>query len=402
MQQRITFGNRIYPWLIVILPIICQYQVGPLDLDVVVMLAFLVGCLLFGRYIYLTSINRWILMIISYIVLVTAGNLLVGQKYSPSGDIILRMGRYCLYLFIVFFLGNEKVNYESLMRAYRIIAFIATSYLILQAIFFYSTGIILPNKIGGAASEGGNAEVGRLRSFYSEPSVFGYTMVPFVTCSLLGGKYKGNGKGGALDAIFVTVGIVLSTSGQGILAAGVVWACWVILRIARREFKARDFGLLLAICIAGVILYSSGILEFALDRSANTNEGGAIDARMSGYVTLQLLTPMQRVFGAGFGNYVVANVFGLDVFYEFVNYSSVSEFLFTLGILGSGIWLAFLLKIFFKGTLCVKVLLIAMGVLGATGCPLTGMLFPIWLTLMCVQLPRGMFSHKSTYEPEQT
>jgi len=366
------------------------------------MLAFLVGTLLFGKYIYLTSFNRWILVIIAYILLVTGGNLLMGQKYSPNGDIILRMGRYCLYLFIVFFLGNEKISYESLMRAYRIIAFIATSYLILQAIFFYSTGIILPNKIGAVSVEGGNAEVGRLRSFYSEPSVFGYTMVPFVTCSLLGDTYKRNGKGGSLDAIFVTVGIVLSTSGQGILAVGVVWAFWLILRIARREFKIKDFALLLAICIAGVVLYSSGVLKYALDRSANTNEGGAIDARLSGYVALQLLTPMQRVFGAGFGNYVVENAFGLDVFYEFVNYSSISEFLFTLGIVGTGIWLAFFVKIFCRGTLCVKVLLIVMGVLGVTGCPLTGILFPLWLTLICVQLPRGIFSCKCTRELDQT
>lgn len=388
--QKKTFGQKVYPWLLVTLPILVQYPIGPLDLDVIVMLAFFVGCLLFRRHLLVTPLGKYMLGIIGYIVVTVVINLAVGEKFSSASQIVLRAGRYCLYLFIVFFQGNESVDYKSLMRAYRVVAYAATIYVILQTVAFYGAGITLPNKLGGSSIDA-EGEVGRLRSFYSEPSVMGYSLVPFIACSLLGEKYKHSGKGGALDAMFVSIGIILSTSGQGILATAVVWVCWLLIRIKNRQFQVKELVLLLAIAAAAVILYKTGILEFALDRAGNTDEGGAIDARMSGYMTLRLLSPLQLLFGTGFGNYVVENLFALDVFYEFVNYSSIAEFLFTLGIVGTALWVVFFGILFRRSTACVRVLILAMVVLGTTGCPMTGIFFPLWVSLMCVQLPEGMF-----------
>ena len=261
----------------------------------------------------------------------------------------------------------------------------------LQAIFYFGAGIILPNRIGGNSGVSAS-DVGRLRSFYSEPSVMGYALVPFVVCSLFGAGKEG--KKASADAIFVTAGIIVSTSGQGILAVSVAWACWVILRFIRGQFKGKDLLLLVGILAVVGILFRAGILGFALDRASDTNEGGAIDARMSGYESLSVLNPLQRIFGTGFGNYIVENVYGLDVSYQFVNYSSLAEFLFTIGIVGTLLWLTFFIWLARRGNACVRILLITMVVLCWSGCPLSGLFFPLWLTLMCVQLPAGAFSRK--------
>ncbi len=398
-EQQKVFGEKIYPWILVLLPVLAQYKVGPLDMDVIVMGLFFVLAFWQKRIIRLTPINRVITIILAYIVLITAANIAVGEKFSPTSDIVLRAGRYCLYLVIVFFMGNESLSYDRLMKAYRIIAYAATIYILIQAVFYYGAGITLPNRIGGSSGSSEH-EVGRLRSFYSEPSVMGYSLVPFVVCNLFG-KTSADKKASA-DAIFVSAGIIISTSGQGILALGVAWVCWCILRMIRGEFKTKDLLLIIGIGAVVVILLKTGILGFALDRASDTKEGGAIDARMSGYEALRVLNPLQLLVGTGFGNYIVANLYGLDVVYEFVNYSSAAEFVFTLGILGSFLWLVFFSRLAWRGNACTRVLLLTMGVLCWSGCPMSGLFFPIWLSLMCLQLPDGQFARKRVSIPENT
>lgn len=391
-DQKKVFGDKLYPWLIVLLPALAQYQIGPVDLDSVAMALFFVLAVWRKRYVHFTPINNRALIILVYLVLITVANIAVGTKYSPNSDIILRAGRYCLYLLVVFYLGNDALTYDKLMRAYRFLAYAAITYLLIQAVFYYGAGIILPSRIG-SDSRASEYEIGRLRSFFSEPSVLSYSLVPFVVCNLFGAN---NGtKKASFDAIFVSAGIILSTTGQGILAIGVTWTIWLLLRTIRNGFKAKDMLLLIVFVTLIVVLLNSGILSFALDRASDTGEGGAIDARMSGYVAIRILSPLQLIFGTGFGNYIVDNRFGLDVPYAFVNYSSLAEFIFTLGILGTLLWLALFIYIARKGNTCVRVLLIVMAVLCWAGCPLTGVFMPLWLSLMCVQLPQGLFSRKS-------
>lgn len=398
--QKKTFGEKIYPWILVLLPVLSQYQFGPLDLDVIVMALFFLCGIFFRRHIRISPVGRFALVLIGYIFFTTVINIVIGQKFSPISTIIVRAGKYLLYLLIVFFLGNECISYESLMKAYRVVAFAATIYIVIQTVAFYGAGITLPCKIGGSIKEN-EVSVGRLRAFYSEPAVMSYSLIPFIVCSLFGEPYRNKKHTGGFDAVFVSAGIILSTSGQGILAISIVWAIWILLQIINGKFKAKQFLLLLGIAIVALVLYRSGILEFALGRLESAEEGSAIDARMSGYKSLDLLSPLQLLFGSGFGNYVVENSFGLDVFYQFVNYSSLAEFLFTLGIVGTLAWLVFFISVFRKAPLCSRMLFVAMFILSLGGCPLTGILFPVWLTLICTQLPDGQFSRKKALTSEE-
>lgn len=396
-----TFYEKFYMWLLVLLPVLAQYKVGPLDLDTVLMAGFFLVSLMLREKLTITPIGRSVLGIICYIAVITVINLVFGQKFSPVADIVLRMGRYCLYLVVVFCIGNDCVTYERLMRIYRFVAYAATFYIILQAIFFYGAGITLPNKIGGSSVDA-RGEFGRLRAFYSEPAELGYNLTPFIACSLFGeNAAKGKNKG-SFDAVWVSLAIILSTSGQGIIGTAIIWAVWLFMRIKCGEFKKKDLLLLVGVAVVAVVLYKIGILKFALDRASDTNEGGAMDARSSGYDSLVLLSPLQRLFGSGFGNFVVENTFGLNIVYEYVNYSTLSEFLFTLGICGVLIWLMFFAGVFLRGSLCTRTMMLALFFLATGGCPMTGKHFPLWLTLMCVQLPEGQFSYRKKELPEET
>lgn len=389
--QKTPFIDKFYMFTIAAMPILSRYQIGPLDLDIVLMLVCLFVYAFSSKVISITPVGKPMAFMICYILIVTGANLILGQLFSSRSDIVLRMGRYCIYLFIVFLLGNEHVNYENLMRIYRVIIYIATAYLLLQTVVFYTTGIVLPSKIGGSSGEA-KGDIGRLRSFYSEPAALGYNMMPFIACSLFGKNYKKDAtKGNEIDALVASVAVVLSTSGQGILCAGLLWGVWLLLRIFKQGLRSKDLLLIVGAVLAILILYASGILEYALGRMESTGEGSAVDARFSGYVALSLLNPLQTIFGTGFGNYVVQNTFDLEVYYQNVNYSSFAEFLFTLGLIGTVIWLFFFLYLYKKGTVCSKMLILALLMLSLLGCPMTALNFPLWLTLICTQLPEGLF-----------
>lgn len=396
ITQKNPFLDKFYMLVLATLPVLSQYRIGPLDLDVVLMLVF------FGLYIFttktisITSVGVPISLLIVYILLTTGINLLIGERFSPQTDIFLRMGRYCLYLLVVFLFGNTHTNYEDFMRIYRIVAYAASIYIILQTIFYYGLGIKLPNKIGSVSVSEGLRDVGRLRSFYSEPAELGYNLAPFIACSLFGKPYKqGISIGNELDALLVSIGIVLSTSGQGIICISLIWGLWVLNRIFKHGVRVKDALLILCAIVAIVVLYTSGILEYAIGRADDTSESSAVNARTSGYLTLTLLSPLQRLFGAGFGNYVVENIYDLDFYYKVANYSSIAEFLFTLGLFGTIFWVCIFIYLYRKNTSCGKILILALLMLSLLGCPMTGKHFPLWLTLICVQLPEGLFAQKS-------
>lgn len=393
--QKKTFGEKVYPWILVLLPVLNQYQFGPVDLDVIVMAIFFLCAMFFHRHIRISPVGRFVLVLIGYMIFVTVANIAIGYKFSHIADIIIRSGKFILYLLIVFFLGNECVSYESLMKAYRVIAFAATVYVIIQTIFFYGAGITLPSKIGGNIKTN-DVDVGRLRAFYSEPAVMSYSLMPFIICSLFGKPYHNKNAIRLFDAGFVSVAIVLSTSGQGIVVMAAIWLLWIILQVIKGTFKARQFLLLLCVVVAAIILYRSGILKFAIDRADNVQEGGAIDSRLSGYKSLELLTTLKLLFGAGFGNYVVENTFGLDLFREIINYSSIAQFLFTLGIVGTTLWFLFFTKLFFRSNTCARIIILALLMLSVFGAPLVAIQLPVWLSMICLQMPEGQFARKST------
>ena len=133
-----------------------------------------------------------------------------------------------------------------------------------------------------------------------------------------------------------------------------------------------------------LLLYNLGILDYSLNRIETGIQSNAWRARSGGYTALNLLTPVQKLFGAGFGNYITENRFGLDTYGDYVNYSSVAEFLFTMGYVGTGMMFVLLIKVFFQGQYHQRWLLVAMLFLSIGGCPLSGKYMPLYFSLaMC-------------------
>ena len=82
----------------------------------------------------------------------------------------------------------------------------------------------------------------------------------------------------------------------------------------------------------------------------------AIDARSTGYVSLSLLNEIQRIFGVGYGNYL-----------ETMYYTSLADILFCLGYVGLIINIVLFSKLYIKGCVFQRVLVIATCVLMLSG-----------------------------------
>lgn len=70
-DQNISLLDKLYMAVLVLLPVLSQYQVGPLDLDVVLMAVFFLAFVLSSRYLTITRFNRQIFAIVIYIVVIT-------------------------------------------------------------------------------------------------------------------------------------------------------------------------------------------------------------------------------------------------------------------------------------------------------------------------------------------
>lgn len=375
--------KKIYALIVVLVPVLYQYSVagGYLDFDVIAMVfVFAVGVL--GRKKSHVEYNLELWLILLYTIIITLFNILVGRKYSDTVSIIMRTGRYCVYLFIVLLQNIDYFDYRIAMNIYKKVAYLASIYIVIQAIAYYGAGITLPNTFGGTINSEYSItgqQVGRLRAFYSEPAAMAYSMLPFVVCSLFGGQWQEKDRR-TLDAVIVTGAIILSTSGQGIVCALTVWVIWFVRQLISKRISTKRGLEILTLIVIAIIVSRSSIMEFAISRVANLDKTGAVSARASGYRTFSLLSPMQWIFGAGYGNYVTENIYGLNVPYRFVNYSSLAEYIFTTGILGTLMLSMFFVKRYRRGKVYVKVLFVVIAILSLSGSPLSGSFIPIYLS----------------------
>lgn len=381
--MRIKTYQKIYIWTIFLIPILYQYSLpgGIIDFDVVAMI-FIFLLTIIGRIKSQNNCCHEFMILMVYVVLCTACNLFFGYHYSDTFSIIMRAGRFCLYLYIVLIRNVDLFDYDYAMKTYKKIVYLATIYIIIQTVFYYGAGITLPNRIGtSSVVSASGQEIGRLRGFFSEPAAMAYALVPYVVCNLFETNEELENSS-FRDAIVGTIGIVLTTSGQGVLCIAIVWGIWLFRSMVKGKISKKNLVFIIIAIISIVYLSKSPIISFTFGRVADTSSTGAVSARKSGYVTLQLLNFFQLLFGTGYGNYVTENIYGLNVPYRFVNYSSIAEAFFTTGIVGSFLLVKPIFSRFIYSNERIKVLIVALFILSLGGCPLTGNYFPIYLSLI--------------------
>ena len=239
------------------------------------------------------------------------GNLLDGSEKALMLFRLLRlMYVYIFCLYLIF----PLVNREYLFSAMRTVTFLAVIYIILQTLVFYLFGRVLPPFINILTKENYSRilsaeyhkSLGLFRpmSFFYEPAHFSEYAIIYL-CFALFGKRK---KPDTFGALFVTAGILLSTSGVGIMAAVFVWGCCFFCRVFRAEntrLKQQYLCLLCLFVVCIPVVLSIEIFRNAFLRLLSPETGGAGAATIRifpGYVLFQNMSMFNKLFGIGFGN----------------------------------------------------------------------------------------------------
>ena len=373
---------RVYELLITFLPILAVYKSPIPGVD------FGTFCALFSfpftnKHIKFYS-NKVFWLLLGYVLLDTVFNLLGHtEHYSTTTSILMRTFRFLLMMTILPGIDREKnFDIHFFLKCLRWVTLFVCIYAILQSISFHFTGYKLINVI--APTKQGVVFHNSLRqyetiyrppSIFLEPSAVTYYIVPFLCFCLFEPNYElyVNSKSGLRDAIIITIGVLATTSGQGIVVLGCLWLLFIFNLLISKKNNNKTFKII--IVITGVLTISTwSVVAYSIGRIFNTSGMSAVDARIVGYATLSQLNTMQKIFGSGFGNYI-----------ETIYYSSYADILFCLGYVGLALNCIYFGTLFKNGMLFQRALVIVLVILmGSSGI--------YTATYLCFYLPLIVYS----------
>lgn len=354
--------KRIYTFVIVMFPILSIYRSPISAMD----LGTFCFCLVGGRnLLYMMRSGKakimttlMLLVVYSFLVTMTAVMLQNTELYSSVSSILLREFRFLIVLVIFSLCHKEYFDLEYGLGLLNTVSWLAAIYLIAQFLVHLSTGYILPKfipgltKLDGLVSEhtlSRYASFYRPTSFFLEPSSFVYFASLMLVYSLF---CHGAGKQShRATSLLLTGGILLSTSGQGLMVVIISWGSWFVWGIFRKQISRKQMirGVLIAAgSLAAIRLLSrSRMVSNTVGRIFvdNSSSMSAVDARSGGYEMFLQLSPIRKLTGVGFGNMP-----------DSVYFSSVADILFTLGIIGFLLVLILYLNLFKKGQVCQRML----------------------------------------------
>lgn len=387
--------KKAYALLTVFLPVLAVYAspIPGFDLGTFIVLAFGLVCISFANKTTQVKIPIALLLVLAYTALSMAMAIIdtESHNYSSTSSIIMRTVRFLFMLVIMLCIGAPSYfDYELIEKYLRRLTLFVAVYAVIQLIFYNITGaklinVIAPTKIGITF----DSQLSEYETTYRPPSIFiepssvTYYIVPYL-CIALFASFSGNTFGvrnrkrDLIDAIIITIGALCTTSGQGIIVVVLAWTFWLVLSVFKRGNKK---NLLLApvIIIVVVYLYSSGALDFTLERMGiNSDSQNAIDARMGGYMAFDQLSTLSQIIGTGYGNYR-----------EDIYFTSFADIMFCTGYIGLILVVSMYLHFFVKGHTFQKVMVVSSAIIMLGGGIYTA-------TYLCFYLPLLMcrYSHK--------
>ena len=372
--------KKAYTLLTVLMPILSVYAspISWFDLGTFLVIIFACFCLIDKDAKFKT--NAILLLLLLYTSLITLVNLFLPGNilYSDTFSIIMRLIRFVFMLTIMIGIGfSSYFDFDLIIKYLRIVTLIVAIYAIIQLLFYYATGLKLIN-VFGPTKQGisfdsvlGEYEVTyRPPSLFLEPSNVAYFVMPYLCYSLFH-KYADNkeAKQCYVDAIIVSIGVICTTSGQGLLCLFTLWTIWLIYYVFSRK---NAFIIIVFVLVMGMLFSNERVL-YGLDRifALDSDELSAVDARYQGYTAFGNLSMIFKLFGTGFGNYD-----------ENIYYSSFADILFCTGIIGLVFVLALYTLCFVQGKLYQKVLVFTSILLMFGGGVYTASLLCFYLPLL--------------------
>ena len=311
--------------IIVLYPYLSQYQLGGTGIDIGTMtiVALLVSSLDGERRIEW----EWLAFCL-YCILTT----LIANSLGWMTEISLLTSAVRLVKMLVAFLyvslSKDDIDEYSLKRFYYKVGDIATYAIFLQTVLYNTVHISLRLNHGIQLFTGGTS---RPCSIFGEPSQYAYFILIPLAMTMFSNKndtyYKDR-------RILYSVGILLSTSGQGYAILAGMWLLYILYKGIMLHQFSNALVSIVTILLALIVISRIPIVQQSVSRLfSSTSETGfstAVTGRLTGFDFINELSTGRFLIGTGFGNRASGTVSTGGAIY----YNGISSIISGSGIIG--------------------------------------------------------------------
>lgn len=299
------------------------------------------------------------------------------QNHASMTDILTRSVRYIFYILCAVVLQSKFVNFGYFFKWYRRLVIFATVFLIIQVVFFrvFNTvifGVIRsltgrPDLINIDLFIQSSKTFFRPSSLFIEPGYYVQFVLPLLAFSLFG--IKNQLKQNLREAIFISLGLILSTSGQGIIIGLFEWAALFFIKI----IKLKPIYIIGGLVSMPILFYISSFefIDISISRLFGSATSSSYARIFRGFDIFSQIEPIYKIIGVGYGNvgaYMRENgilaAYDTIVAIKDIEYmNSIAYILVNLGVIGMLIMIWILVYLYnntwgpFRLCLCVLVLL---------------------------------------------
>lgn len=386
-ERAINKGNIFLTLLLLLMPILNQYQLFPITCwELYVVLLCVVGIIGDkGRVrVFFDKSYLYFFAYICIAFLISAG------RYNDLevGTAFFRLIKFIIVTFaVIAFIPRYIANTKIIKKYYRIILWIVSMVLIIQLLLYYILGkqiypifpdVILNYNDGVNSSYLVNSWKSQIRggyyfrpsSFFIEPAHYALFALPGIVIELFEKEVE---KKQMISALFFTISAVLTTSSIALIGCAL---CWFIFVIKRRDLWKKHFRWMMCLVftigplVAYYLVSNAAVMttiSIKLAGLGNISESSSISLRLfRGIQYYSNMGATQQFFGTGYGNltsYYYANnmqIIGTGKIGQVSYMNGLSTVLCSFGIIGMGLFILFLFRTYKKSSLEGRVLLIAL------------------------------------------
>lgn len=337
LNKEISKRKKIYTLLVATIPIVSIYSAGIPGVnlgELLLILFFIIS--IFDKKSPTENKNSVVLIITFgyYVLLVTLLAMFFDQ--SQLNNVLIRTTRFIFYLGVLVFLSKKYFNFMYTISLVKRISILATCFLLLQKILFETYNVFIKGFLPFLPLYTSHYETYDYLSIYKQifyrPTSFFLEPAHYAQYALLGLViflfHKKLNRKDFLSAIFLSIGIALSTSGQGLLIGTFIWMFFIfrIIFIMRGTLNLKIIGVstLFSALISVPFIMKVEVVSNNISRVLARGQSTAVSARTEGFVEfINQEIIWMKFFGSGYGN----TPFG-------VWYSSIAYFLYCTGIIG--------------------------------------------------------------------
>lgn len=314
--KEINIGDalkKLYSTTLIMAPILCIYGIGISTITFFDFLLFCLNIIMIFQLLLIGKIKIF-LNIIPYGIYV-----FITMIFNiDDSELVLRSLRYIFYIVNIIIFVKNYFDYDISVKVYQMVARISTIFLMIQIIASKLLGIYLPGVITSLPLVDTDmlnysevfqmAQVKRHMAFFAEPSHYAIFILGYFSIILFDKNRRRNISKFLFESLFLSMGLVLSTSILGMAVMIAMWIIWLIFNY--REFILKPYMLIIIIVLFSIsymLLSDTTAFKYVTDSSVI---GRQSLGRFDGYsfINSDYITSVQKVFGKGMSK------IGMDVY----------------------------------------------------------------------------------------